>query len=107
MAKETVFTMDASSIKFGVGATREVGFDMKELGARRVMVVTDPNLAASEPVAIALAALKAEGIDTALFDRVRIEPNDVSFKDAIAFATEGRFDGYVAVGGGSTMDTAK
>jgi hydroxyacid-oxoacid transhydrogenase len=107
MAKETVFTMDASSIKFGVGATREVGFDMKELGARRVMVVTDPNLAASEPVAIALAALKAEGVDTALFDRVRIEPNDVSFKEAIAFATEGRFDGYVAVGGGSTMDTAK
>jgi hydroxyacid-oxoacid transhydrogenase len=103
MAKETVFTMDASSIKFGVGATREVGFDMKELGARRVMVVTDPNLAASEPVAIALAALKAEGVDTALFDRVRIEPNDVSFKEAIAFATEGKFDGYVAVGGGSTI----
>jgi hydroxyacid-oxoacid transhydrogenase len=42
-----------------------------------------------------------------LFDRVRIEPTDGSFKDAIAFATDGRFDGYVALGGGSTMDTAK
>lgn len=107
MALETVFSMDASSIKFGAGATREIGSDMKDLGARRVMVVTDPNLAASEPVAIALDALKKENIDTALFDRVRVEPNDVSFKEAIAFATEGGFDGYVAVGGGSTMDTAK
>jgi hydroxyacid-oxoacid transhydrogenase len=107
MAFETVFTMDASSIKFGAGATREVGSDMKDLGARRVMVVTDPNLATSEPVAIVLEALKKEGVDTALFDRVRVEPNDLSFKEAIAFATEGKFDGYVAIGGGSTMDTAK
>ncbi len=107
MGFETVFTMDSSSIKFGAGATREVGFDMKELGARRVMVVTDPILAGSEPVVIALGALREEGIDTVLFDRVRIEPNDVSFKEAIAFAAEGGFDGYLAIGGGSTMDTAK
>jgi hydroxyacid-oxoacid transhydrogenase len=107
MAFETVFSMDASSIKFGAGATREVGYDMKDLGARRVMVVTDPNLAKSEPVAIALEALKKENISTALFDQVRIEPNDLSFKEAISFASEGNFDGYVAVGGGSTMDTAK
>ena len=107
MIPETVFTMDASSIKFGPGATREVGFEMKELGARRVMLVTDPNLGRSETVAIALEALRGEGIDTVVFDQVRIEPNDVSFKEAIAFATEGKFDGYVAIGGGSTIDTAK
>jgi hydroxyacid-oxoacid transhydrogenase len=107
MTLETVFTMDVSSIKFGPGATREVGFDMKELGARRVMVVVDPNLIASETAAIALEALRGEGIDTVVFDKVRVEPNDVSFKEAIAFAAEGKFDGYVAIGGGSTMDTAK
>jgi hydroxyacid-oxoacid transhydrogenase len=107
MTFETVFTVDSASIKFGKGATREVGLDMTELGVRRAMVVTDPTLAASEPVALALDALRAAGIDWALFDRVRIEPNDVSFKEAIAFATEGRFDGYLAIGGGSTMDTAK
>jgi hydroxyacid-oxoacid transhydrogenase len=107
MTFETVFTMDSASIKFGAGSTREVGFDMKELGVHRVMLVTDPNLVGSEPVAIALEALRAEGLDTVLFDQVRIEPNDVSFKEAIAFASEGRFDGYLAIGGGSTMDTAK
>lgn len=107
MTKETVFTMDASSIKFGAGATREVGFDMSELGARRVMVVVDPNLTKSETVGTTLESLRSEGIDAVVFDRVRIEPNDVSFKEAIAFATEGKFDGYVAIGGGSTMDTTK
>jgi hydroxyacid-oxoacid transhydrogenase len=107
MTFETIFTMDASSIKFGPGATREVGHDIAHLGARRVMVLTDPNLSSAEPVAVALESLRDAGIDAVLYDRVRVEPTDQSFKDAIAFATDGRFDGYVAVGGGSTMDTAK
>lgn len=107
MTTETIFTMDTSSIKYGAGATREVGFEMRRLGARRVMVVTDPNLRDSEPVRTALDALRKEGIDAVLFDRVRVEPTDASFKEAIDAASEGRFDGYVAVGGGSTIDTAK
>src|SRR2546423_2398022 len=104
---EVIFTMDASSIKFGPGATREVGEDMRSLGARRVMVVTDPQLAQLEPVATTLESLRAADIDGVLFDQVRVEPTDGSFKEAIRFATDGAFDGYVAVGGGSSMDTAK
>lgn len=104
---ETVFTMDTSSIKYGPGATREVGHDMKQWGAKRVMVVTDPNLSDSQPVVVVLEALRAENLEAVLFDGVRVEPTDVSFKEAIRFANDGRFDGYVAVGGGSTMDTAK
>jgi hydroxyacid-oxoacid transhydrogenase len=107
MALETIFTMDASSIKYGRGATREVGYEMKRLGARRVLLVTDPNLAHGEPVVLALASLRAEGIDVEIFDRVRVEPTDGSFQEAIQVAVAGRFDGYVAVGGGSSMDTAK
>ena len=107
MTFETAFTMDTSSIKYGPGVTREVGYDMSKLGAHRVMVVTDPNLADSEPVSIALKALRGEGIDAVLFDRAHVEPTDVSFKEAIRFAVEGKFDGYVGVGGGSSMDTAK
>src|SRR5262249_16007124 len=63
MANETIFTMDASSIKFGPGATREVGDDLRMLGASRVMVVTDPRLAKLEPVAVALESLRKAGID--------------------------------------------
>jgi hydroxyacid-oxoacid transhydrogenase len=104
---ENAFTMDTSSIKYGPGVTREVGADMKQLGATRVLVVTDPGLADSEPVAIAMQALEQEGIEVDLYDQVRVEPTDESFKHAIDYASQGDFDGYVAVGGGSTMDTAK
>jgi hydroxyacid-oxoacid transhydrogenase len=104
---ETVFTMDTSGIKYGPGVTREVGHDMKQLGAHRVMVVTDPNLARGQAVAVALQALRSQHMDVVLYDGVEIEPTDVSFRDAIRVAEDGDFDGYVAVGGGSTMDTAK
>jgi len=99
--------MDTSSIKFGPGATREVGADMARLGARRVMVVTDAQLRDGETVATVMASLRAEGIDAVLYDRVRVEPTDRSFLEAAEFATAGSFDGYVAVGGGSAIDTAK
>lgn len=104
---ETAFTMDTTSMKYGLGVTCEIGYDMKRLESKRVMVVTDSNLAHTKPVAVVLDALHSEGIDAVLYDRVRIEPTDISFKDAIDFAVRGRFDGYVAVGGGSTIDTAK
>jgi hydroxyacid-oxoacid transhydrogenase len=104
---ETAFAMDTSSIKFGPGVTREVGYEMKRLGTRRVMVLTDRRLAASEPVRVTLDSLRQQGLDAVLFDQVHVEPTDVSFKEAVKFATDGAFDGYVAVGGGSVMDTAK
>jgi hydroxyacid-oxoacid transhydrogenase len=107
MTHETAFTMDASSIKYGPGVTREVGHDMRALGATRVMVLTDPRLSTSEPVSITIEALRAAGLEAVIFDRVHVEPTDASFLDAIDAAMEGRFDGYVAVGGGSAIDTAK
>jgi hydroxyacid-oxoacid transhydrogenase len=107
MNHETVLTMSSAAIKYGNGATREVGFDLKELGCTRVMVVTDSRLAELPPVAVVLESLKREGIDAALFRETRIEPTDGSLKEAVRFAREGRFDGFVGVGGGSSMDTAK
>ena len=107
MPSESAFTMDTSSIKYGPGATREIGYDVGRWGARRIMVVTDPNLAATEPVLVVLEALRDAGIDAVLFDQVEVEPTDSSLQVAITFAVEGCFDGYVAVGGGSSIDTAK
>ena len=52
-------------------------------------------------------SLEGEGIQYDLFDGVRIEPNDKSFQEAIEVASQGHYDGFVAVGGGSTIDTAK
>ena len=76
------------------------------MGLQRVMVLTDPNLCEQTPVQTALAAIAEAGVEYALFDQVRVEPTDASFKAAIAFAEQG-FDGFVAIGGGSVMDTAK
>ncbi|MHA2149124.1 MAG: hydroxyacid-oxoacid transhydrogenase, partial [Candidatus Thorarchaeota archaeon] len=107
MAFETAFTMDSSSIKYGPGATKEVGYDMKKIGASRILVVTDPNIAESEPVKVTLASLKNEGLEAVLFDKVRVEPTDESLKEVIKFAAKGNFDGFLGVGGGSSIDTAK
>ncbi len=107
MPAETAFTIDTSSIKYGVGVTKEVGYEVTRMGAKRVMVVTDPKLTNSDPVATVMESLRAAGVDAVLFDQVSVEPTDLSMKQAIAFATEGNFDGYIAVGGGSSIDTAK
>jgi hydroxyacid-oxoacid transhydrogenase len=77
------------------------------LGSHRVMVVADPNLLDRDPVTITFEALGAEGIEAVLYADIRIEPTDTSFQEAAQFAIGGNFDGYVAVGGGSTIDTAK
>jgi hydroxyacid-oxoacid transhydrogenase len=107
MKNEIAFEMAASSIRFGSGVTREVGMDLADLGARKVLVITDPVLAGMTPVQTVLESLESAGVDFVLYDRVRVEPTDESFLDAIAFARQTEYDAYVAVGGGSTIDTAK
>jgi len=107
MAKDIAFEMAVSSVRFGAGVTREVGMDLADLGARRALVITDPTLATMRPVAIVMESLRDSGVPATLYDRVRVEPSDESFLDAIAFAREGGYDAFVAVGGGSTIDTAK
>jgi hydroxyacid-oxoacid transhydrogenase len=107
VALEYAFEMAASAIRFGPGVTREIGMDLAEMKLKRVMVLTDPNLVKLQPVATVLESLRSNRVQFALFDRVRVEPTDASFREAIAFATQGDFDAFVAVGGGSTIDTAK
>jgi hydroxyacid-oxoacid transhydrogenase len=107
MTLESIIRVSSSNIKYGFGATKELGFDMKDLRASKVMVVTDRNLAEKETVKVVMKALEDEGIETVLYRDVRIEPTDISMMEAIDFATSGKFDGFVAVGGGSSMDTAK
>src|SRR5947208_707935 len=107
MVQEIAFEMATSSIRFGPGVTREVGLDLSDMKVSRVMVLTDPNLTKLPPVATVLQSLTDNKITFSVFDRVRVEPSDESFQEAIAFASAREFDGFVAVGGGSTMDTAK
>ena len=105
---ETVFTYGAPGLKFGVGARHELAHDLAQLDVRRVLVVTDPGVAATGAPGEIADSLRAASIETVVFDRSRVEPTDASLDEAIAFArSEGPFDAIVAVGGGSSIDTAK
>lgn len=105
---ETVFTYAAPALKFGRGASREIGYDVSAWGARRVLLVTDAGVAAAGHAGDVAESLRARNLEVVVFDRSRVEPTDVSLEEAVAFArSEGPFDAVVAVGGGSSIDTAK
>ncbi|NYG58785.1 alcohol dehydrogenase class IV [Nocardioides daedukensis] len=105
---ETVFTYGAPGLKFGTGASAEIGHDLGQLDARRVLLVTDPGVAATGHPARIAEQIAATGIEVVVFEDAHVEPTDESLAGAVEFGrSEGPFDAYVAVGGGSAIDTAK
>src|ERR1700712_27899 len=96
--KETVFTYGAPGLKFGSGASDEIGYDLSSYDVKRVLVVTDPGVAATgHPQRIA-DQMGRFGIEAAVYDNVHVEPTDESFADAIAWARDnGPWDAFVAV----------
>jgi hydroxyacid-oxoacid transhydrogenase len=107
MQHDTAFQMSASNIRFGPGTTREVGMDLHDLGVARTLVVIDPALVDLPVSQTVIESLRAAGVDHDVFSAVSVEPTDVSFREAAAVAVEGRYDAFLAVGGGSSIDTAK
>lgn len=104
---ETVFTWQAPPFKFGAGAVSEIGYDLKQLGVHRVLLVTDKGVSRTGlPEQIAKDALTF-GVDVTIYDDAHVEPTDLSFAEAIAHAAQDEWDGFIAVGGGSAIDTAK
>ncbi len=106
-SKDSAFEMAAANLRYGPGVTREAGMDLRDLGSQRVLVVTDSRVAELPPVRTVCESLAKEGLEYSVFDRVRVEPNEASLREAVAFAADGKYDAFVAVGGGSSMDTAK
>jgi len=105
--RETVFTMEATPVKFGAGAVDDAGWELARLGVRRALLVTDPGVAATGHPERVRASLAAAGVDVVVYDRAHVEPTLASLEDAAAFATDAGVDGFVSVGGGSSIDTAK
>jgi hydroxyacid-oxoacid transhydrogenase len=107
MTHDYAFEMATAAIRFGFGVTREVGAELADQGKQHVLVFTDANLRSLPPVATVLESLEEHNIRFSIFDRVRVEPTDISFCEAVSAAQADDFDSFVAVGGGSTIDTAK
>lgn len=104
---DTAFTVETSAITFGPGCLAEAGDVAVELGIGRIALLTDPMLVDSDHVGVVLASLRAAAVDVVVYDRVRIEPTDASFRDATEFAVDAAVDGFISVGGGSVIDTTK
>ena len=105
---ETVFTYGAPLLKFGPGSSDEIGFDLAQYGVKRVLVVTDVGISATGSPQRVADQMGRYGIDAHVFDGVHVEPTDQSLQEAVDYARiNGPWDALVAVGGGSSIDTAK
>ena len=108
LTEETIFTWGAPPLKFGAGALDEIGFEMAQHGARRVLILTDPAISDLGIPARIAESLTKQGITSEIFDGVHVEPTDDSMDKAAGYARQqGPWDGFIAVGGGSSIDTAK
>jgi alcohol dehydrogenase class IV len=104
---ETVFTLEATPIKFGPGAAADAGWELKRLGVTRALLVTDPGVLATGHPDRVRESIERHGIEVVVYDRARVEPTLESLEEAVAFAQDAGVDGFVSVGGGSSIDTAK
>jgi alcohol dehydrogenase len=96
-----------SRVVFEAGAMNRLGELARELGGTRIMLVTDPGLAAAGHPQRALGSLREAGLETFVFDEVEENPTTRHVALALDFARAHRIDLIVAVGGGSSMDCAK
>ena len=106
--EESVFTWGAPPLKFGAGAADEIGFDLSQYGAKRILLITDPGMQQTGLPDRIADQIRRYDMTVEIFDGVHVEPTDDSMNKAIGYATtQGPWDGFVAVGGGSSIDTAK
>jgi len=104
---ESIIPLTMAKLKFGAGATEELGYELKLAGAKKVLLVADKHLWDFGLIDKVKTVIEDEGIELTIYDGVHIEPTDVSFKHAIETVGDEVFDAFVALGGGSTIDTAK
>jgi len=94
-------------VEFGAGALGRLGELVAELGGRRVLLVTDPGIAAAGHVERALASFAGVAVETTVFDGVAENPTTAHVEAGRELAAAHDIDFLVGLGGGSAMDCAK
>jgi alcohol dehydrogenase len=92
---------------FGVNAVDRVGKLARDIGARRVLLVTDPGIVGAGHAGRVEEQLRASGLVVTLFNESRENPTTRCVENCLAVAKAGDIDTIVGLGGGSSMDTAK
>jgi len=105
--REMIYTLEATPLKFGPGAAEEAGWELKRLGATRVLLISDAGVARVGITERVKESIERAGIACVVYAHARVEPTLQSLQDAVDVARAGGFDGFVGVGGGSSIDTAK
>ncbi|APG25098.1 MAG: iron-containing alcohol dehydrogenase [Syntrophotalea acetylenica] len=95
------------TIHFGEQATARTGEEVKRLGARKALLVTDAVLAKVGAIDPIVDSLKNHGVDVVVFDEVNCEPVLRHVNEGLALLEEKQCDVLVACGGGSPIDAAK
>lgn len=104
---ESFVSKPAPKLVFGPGVMRELPACVREVGASSVLLVSDTGIARAGHLATAQRLLEAAGIPVAVYDRAKENPTEADAAACRDFARGQTFDGIVALGGGSSMDTAK
>jgi hydroxyacid-oxoacid transhydrogenase len=102
----TIATFNSARVVFGAGSSAETGEHLHRLGVTRAFVVCDRFVTESGLGAQLEASLRRAGVEPVLYDRIAGEPSEESIREAVDAARAG-FDGFLGIGGGSALDTAK
>jgi len=94
-------------IVFGFNAVDQVGDLARGIGAKKVLLVTDPGIVAAGHAGRVRGNLEAAGLQVTLFDKARENPTTRSVDECLAVARSAAIDTIIGLGGGSSMDTAK
>lgn len=106
--RETIVAWQAPSLRFGLGATREIGYELARLNVSSALIVSDPNLSRLGIPRRLADLIGREGIGRVeVYDQAPVEPTDTAWRQALDDLAGQEFDSFVGVGGGSSMDTAK
>jgi alcohol dehydrogenase len=107
MMLDSFDSMPRTRLVFGAGTLDRLGHLSAELGAHRVLLVTDRGIVAAGHAGRAVALLKAAGLEVAVYDAVRENPTTLDVARCVEGARAAGADLFVGIGGGSSMDTAK
>ena len=104
---ETIFGLEATQLKFGTNSLSELGWELSKYNFKKILLVIDPILHEFDVTQKILDQTKSLKAETIIYDNIVVEPTLKSFETASQFAQKHSFELIIAVGGGSTIDTAK